>query len=244
MCGIAGEFRFDGVAPDQMLIERMTARRARRGPDASGTYFDGPLAFGHRRLAIIDLSPLSNQPMVDDKLGLALVFNGTIYNYPELRVELHAKGYQFFSDGDTEVILKAYAEWGEACTEHLHGAFAFAIWDRKAKSLFLARDRLGIKPLYYSQDKKSLRFASTPPAPLAAGGVETGIDTVALHHQFTLHAVVPAPRTILKGIRKVAPATSLTIDQRGEVTPRCYWNLRAQRPTTPLPADEWGEAIH
>src|SRR4030065_280230 len=188
MCGIAGEFRFDGVAPDQMLIERMTARRARRGPDPSGTSFDGPRAFGHRRLAIIDLSPLSNQPMVDDKLGLALVFNGTIYNYPELRIELHAKGYRFFSDGDTEVILKAYAEWGEACTEHLHGAFAFAIWDRKAQTLFLARDRLGIKPLYYSQNKQCVRFASTTQALLAAGGVDTGIDHGALHPQLTLPA--------------------------------------------------------
>ena len=244
MCGIAGEFRFDGVAPDQILIERMTARLARRGPDASGTYSDGPLAFGHRRLAIIDLSPLSNQPMVDDKLGLALVFNGTIYNYPELRVELHAKGYQFFSDGDTEVILKAYAEWGEACTEHLHGAFAFAIWNRKAQTLFLARDRLGIKPLYYSQDKQCVRFASTTQALLAAGGV----DTVSTRWRCTinLRCMRWCPRrvTILKGIRKVAPATSLTIDQRGEVTPRCYWNLRAQRPTTPLTEDEWVEAIH
>jgi len=244
MCGIAGEFKFDGTAPDHTLIERMTARLARRGPDANGVYQDGPLAFGHRRLAIIDLSPLSNQPMVDEQLGLALVFNGTIYNYPELRVELHAKGYQFFSDGDTEVILKAYAEWGEACTEHLHGAFAFAIWDRKTQSLFLARDRLGIKPLYYSQDQKSLRFASTTQALLAAGGVDARIDPVALHHQFTLHAVVPAPRTILNGIRKVAPATSLTINQRGEVTPRCYWSLRAQRPLIALSEPEWVEAIH
>ena len=244
MCGIAGEFRFDGVAPDQTKIQRMTERLARRGPDAGGAYHDGPLAFGHRRLAIIDLSPLSNQPMVDDTLGLALVFNGTIYNYPELRVELHAKGYQFFSDGDTEVILKAYAEWGEACTEHLHGAFAFALWNRKAQTLFLARDRLGIKPLYFSQDKQSLRFASTTQALLAAGGVDTRVDAVALHHQFTLHAVVPAPRTILTGIRKVPPATSLTIDQHGDVTPRCYWHLRAQRPAIALSEDEWVEAIH
>ena len=244
MCGIAGEFRFDGLAPDQAKIARMTERLARRGPDAGGAYHDGPLAFGHRRLAIIDLSPLSNQPMVDDTLGLALVFNGTIYNYPELRVELHAKGYQFFSDGDTEVILKAYAEWGEACTEHLHGAFAFALWNRKAQTLFLARDRLGIKPLYFSQDKQSLRFASTTQALLAAGGVDTRVDAVALHHQFTLHAVVPAPRTILTGIRKVPPATSLTIDQHGDVTPRCYWHLRAQRPAIALSEDEWVEAIH
>ena len=157
MCGIAGELRFDSIAPDSGMIERMLAQLARRGPDAAGTHVDGPLAFGHRRLAIIDLSPRSNQPMVDTELGLVLVFNGTIYNYPQLRIELQARGYQFFSDGDTEVILKAYAEWGEACAEHLHGAFAFAVWDRRAQKLFLARDRLGVKPLYYTQQRFSRR---------------------------------------------------------------------------------------
>jgi asparagine synthase (glutamine-hydrolysing) len=244
MCGIAGELRFDEIAPDKGMIERMLAQLARRGPDAAGTHIEGPLAFGHRRLAIIDLSPRSNQPMVDTELGLVLVFNGTIYNYPQLRIELQARGYHFFSDGDTEVILKAYAEWGEACAEHLHGAFAFAIWDRRAQTLFLARDRLGIKPLYFSQDAKSLRFASNSQALLAAGGVDTAIDPVALHHQFTLHAVVPAPRTILQGIRKLAPAMTLTLDTHGNTTPRRYWQLRAQRPAMVLTEREWVEAIH
>jgi len=244
MCGIAGELRFDDIAPDSGMIERMLAQLARRGPDAAGTHIDGPLAFGHRRLAIIDLSPRSNQPMVDTALGLVLVFNGTIYNYPQLRIELQARGYQFFSDGDTEVILKAYAEWGEACAEHLHGAFAFAIWDRRAQTLFLARDRLGIKPLYYSQDTKSLRFASNTQALLAAGDVDTKIDSVALHHQFTLHAVIPAPRTILQGIGKLAPGTTLTLDTHGKTTPRRYWQLRAQRPPTVLTEREWVEVIH
>ncbi len=244
MCGIAGELRFDEIAPDKGRIERMLAQLARRGPDAAGTHIEGALAFGHRRLAIIDLSSRSNQPMVDTALGLVLVFNGTIYNYPQLRIELQARGYQFFSDGDTEVILKAYAEWGEACAEHLHGAFAFAIWDRRAQTLFLARDRLGIKPLYYSQDAKSLRFASNTQALLAAGGVDTAIDPVALHHQFTLHAVVPAPRTILQGIRKLAPGMTLTLDTHGNTTPRRYWQLRAQRPAMVLTEREWVEAIH
>jgi asparagine synthase (glutamine-hydrolysing) len=244
MCGIAGELRFDGIAPDSGMIERMLAQLARRGPDAAGTHIDGPLAFGHRRLAIIDLSPRSNQPMVDTELGLVLVFNGTIYNYPQLRIELQARDYRFFSDGDTEVILKAYAEWGEACAEHLHGAFAFAVWDRRAQTLFLARDRLGVKPLYYTQDAKGLRFASNTQALLAAGGVDTTIDPVALHHQFTLHAVVPAPRTILQGIRKLAPGTTLTLDTHGNVAPRRYWQLRAQRPATVLTEREWVEAIH
>jgi asparagine synthase (glutamine-hydrolysing) len=134
----------------------------------------------------------------------------------------------FHSDGDTEVILRAYLEWGEACVERLHGMFAFAIWNRE--TLFLARDRLGIKPLYYSENLGCFRFASTPQALLAAGGVDTGIDAVALHHLFTLHAVVPAPRTIFNGVRKLAPGTTLTVNARGELSHKKYWSLKAQRP--------------
>ncbi|MGA9163069.1 MAG: N-acetylglutaminylglutamine amidotransferase, partial [Thiobacillus sp.] len=209
MCGIAGEFRFDSKPPDTAVMTRMLAKLARRGPDAEGQHADGPVRLGHRRLAIIDLSPRSRQPMLDAATGTALVFNGTIYNYPELRAELLACGHVFHSDGDTEVILRAYLEWGEACVERLHGMFAFAIWNRE--TLFLARDRLGIKPLYYSENLGRFRFASTPQALLAAGGVDTGLDAVALHHLFTLHAVVPAPRTIYNGIRKLAPGTTLTV---------------------------------
>jgi asparagine synthase (glutamine-hydrolysing) len=171
---------------------------------------------GHRRLAIIDLSPRSKQPMLDAASGTALVFNGTIYNYPELRAELIGRGHVFHSDGDTEVILRAYLQWGEACVERLHGMFAFAIWNRE--TLFLARDRLGIKPLYYSENLGCFRFASTPQALQAAGGVDTGIDAVALHHLFTLHAVVPAPRTIFNGVRKLAPGTTMTVNARGELS--------------------------
>lgn len=244
MCGIAGELRFDGLAPDRHAIERMLTQLARRGPDSAGVHQVGPVAFGHRRLAIIDLSPRSNQPMVDAGLGLVLVFNGTIYNYPHLRTELQARGHTFASDGDTEVILKAYAEWGDACPEHLHGAFAFAIWDSNAQSLFLARDRLGIKPLYYTQDGQRVRFASNSQALIAAGGIDSSIDPVALHHQFTLHAVVPAPRTILRGVRKLPPATSLRVNLKGEVQARPYWQLRAQRPAQVYTEREWVDAIH
>jgi len=242
MCGIAGEFRFDNAPPDAVAMTRMLARLARRGPDAEGQHADGPVRLGHRRLAIIDLSPRSRQPMVDAGTGAALVFNGTIYNYPELRAELIALGHHFHSDGDTEVILRAYLEWGEACVEHLHGMFAFAIWNRE--TLFLARDRLGIKPLYYSQNLGRFRFASTPQALLAAGGVDTGIDAVALHHLFTLHAVVPAPRTLYNGIRKLAPGTTLTVTARGELHHKKYWALKAERPPQPHSEAEWTEAIH
>ncbi|MBI5040497.1 MAG: N-acetylglutaminylglutamine amidotransferase [Gammaproteobacteria bacterium] len=244
MCGICGELRFDGRAPDLGLLARMTARLARRGPDHEGSYADGPLAFGHRRLAVIDLSPHSNQPLVDQKLDLALVFNGTIYNYPELREELRALGYTFFSNGDTEVILKAYAAWGEACVERLHGMFAFAIWDMERQRLFLARDRFGIKPLYYSHSRNQFRFASTSQSLLAAGDVDTDIDPVALHHLFTLHAVVPAPRTVLRGVRKLEPGHTLTLDLDGKHTLRRYWRLKATRPERALSEGEWTEAIH
>ena len=242
MCGIAGEFRFDGKAPEPAAMTRMLARLARRGPDAEGEYADGPVRLGHRRLSIIDLSPRSKQPMVDAASGTALVFNGTIYNYPELRAELIARGHVFHSDGDTEVILRAWLEWGEACVERLHGMFAFAIWN--GESLFLARDRLGIKPLYYSETAGAFRFASTPQALIAAGDVDTRVDAVALHHLFTLHAVVPAPRTILTGIRKLAPGTTLTVNAHGELVHQKFWALKAQRPATPRSEAEWTEAIH
>ena len=242
MCGIAGEFRFDYKAPDAEVLAHMLAKLARRGPDAEGRHADGPVQLGHRRLAIIDLSERSAQPMVDAQTGTALVFNGTIYNYPELRAELIGRGHVFRSDGDTEVILRAYLEWGEACVERLHGMFAFAIWNRD--TLFLARDRLGIKPLYYSETLGAFRFASTPQALLAAGGVDTSIDPVALHHLFTLHAVVPAPRTVFNGVRKLAPGTTLTVNARGELLHRRYWSLRAQRPAVPRTEAEWTEAIH
>lgn len=247
MCGIAGELRFDGAPPDRAAVERMSARLARRGPDADGYWQAGAVAFAHRRLAIIDLSDHSRQPMVDAAAGLVLVFNGTIYNYPELRTALLDLGHAFHSDGDTEVILRAYAQWGAACVDRLHGMFAFAIWDSARQQLFLARDRLGIKPLYFARTEKFFRFASNSQALLAAGGVDTGIDPVALHHQFSLHSVVPAPCTILKGIRKLEQGTTLTLDAAGRSTEKRYWTLHAQRPHGShgaMDEAQWTEAIH
>ena len=244
MCGICGELRFDGRAPDPQLISRMSERLARRGPDGSGTYLDGPVALGHRRLAVIDLSERAAQPMVDADNGLALVFNGTIYNYPALREQLRARGHRFVSDGDTEVILKAYAEWGEQCPTRLQGMFAFAIWDSKRQRLFMARDRFGIKPLYYSVTRDAVRFASNSQALLAAGDVDTGIDPVALHQHLSLHAVVPAPRTLLRGLRKLPPAHSTVfhVDRRRTLTR--YWKLDARNCTARMSEWEWIEAVH
>jgi asparagine synthase (glutamine-hydrolysing) len=201
----------------------MTATLARRGPDADGAWAQGSVAFGHRRLKVIDLTGAGNQPMVDGALGLSIVFNGCIYNHRELRAELEQHGYAFFSTSDTEVILKAYDRWGADCVTHFMGMFAFAIYEHCSERLVLARDRLGIKPLYLAEVDGALRFASTLPALLAGGGVDTSIDPVALHHYLSWHAVVPAPRTILRGVRKLPPATVMTIEADGRQEAHRYW---------------------
>jgi asparagine synthase (glutamine-hydrolysing) len=203
----------------------MTEQMRPRGPDAGGAFLQGSAALGHRRLSIIDLAATSQQPMIDPELGLAIVFNGCIYNFRELRSELRGKGYRFFSQGDTEVILKAYAAWGPRCVERFYGMFAFAIWERDSGRVMLARDRLGIKPLYYAEGHKRLRFASTLPALLAAGDIDTAIDPAALHHYMSWHAVVPAPMTIFKGVRKLAPGTICMIDRHGKRREEAYWQL-------------------
>lgn len=244
MCGICGELRLDGQLPELRYLNSMMEKLEKRGPDHAGSFSDGALAFGHRRLSIIDLSYKSSQPMVDAESGLALVFNGTIYNHPELRAELKAKGHHFFSEGDTETILKAYAEWGEDAPKHLLGMFAFAVWDMRRKVLFLARDRMGIKPLYYAADGKSFRFASNTQALLTTPGIDTSLDPLAIHNLFSLHAVVPAPRTVLNGIRKLQPAHSLTIHADGRQELKRYWNLVARRPAEARSEQEWIDAIH
>lgn len=244
MCGICGELRFDGQVPQRDVVDKMVAALEKRGPDDAGSHFDGPVALGHRRLSIIDLSARARQPMLDDTTHLAIVFNGSIYNYPALREQLRSLGHSFSSNGDAEVILKAYAQWGDACVARLNGMFAFAIWDSRAQCLFMARDRMGIKPLYYTQDKQRLRFASTPQALLAAGGIDTQLDTYALHNQFTLHAVVPAPRTLLRGVRKIQPAHSVRIDVNGKQSEQRYWQLNARRPEKERSEQAWIEAVH
>src|SRR3954452_24901477 len=159
MCGFCGII--STKLADAELVHRMLGRLEHRGPDASGVFVQGNLGFGHRRLSILDLAPTSQQPMVDPELGLGVVFNGCIYNFKELRKELFGEGYRFFSDGDTEVIIKAYHAWGTRCVERFFGMFAFAVWERDSGRVVLARDRLGIKPLYIAQTSYSFRFAST-----------------------------------------------------------------------------------
>ncbi|MFG3709986.1 N-acetylglutaminylglutamine amidotransferase [Micromonospora sp. NPDC047730] len=224
MCGLAGEFRRDGSRADVSAVERMAATMSDRGPDDSGVWAQGPTALGHRRLKIIDLSAASGQPLVDPDAGLTGVFNGCVYNYRELREELQAKGHRFFSSGDSEVVLKAYAEWGLDFVDHLVGMFAVAISERDTGRLVLARDRLGIKPLYVAETPGVVRFASTLPALLAGGGIDTTIDPVALAHYLSFHSIVPPPRTILRGVAKLPPATVRVYEADGRTSERVYWD--------------------
>jgi asparagine synthase (glutamine-hydrolysing) len=245
VCGISGEVRFDGGVADMGAVAAMCDQLQRRGPDGSGGWQSGPVALGHRRLKIIDLTDAGAQPMVDAELGLTLVFNGIIYNYPELRAELQAAGYRFFSTSDTEVVLKAYHRWGGACVERFLGMFAFVVVERDSGRVVMARDRFGIKPLYLSRGPGRLRFASSLPALLRAGGVDTSIDPVALHHYMSFHAVVPAPRTILAGVGKLPPATVRTIEPDGRESDREYWRpVHSRRPDlADLHPVEWQERV-
>ena len=221
---------------------------APRGPDASGAVAYGHAGLAHRRLKIIDLSEHARQPMVDSQLGLSIAFNGCIYNYQALRDELIALGYAFFSHSDTEVILKAFAAWGHDCVKRFNGMFAFALHERDSGRLYLARDRLGIKPLYFSEARggRVLRFASTLPALLAPGDIDTSIDPVALHHYMTFHAVVPPPFTMVRGIRKLPPATIATIEPDGTRQDHIYWAPTFQREASDaeMPSSAWRDLVH
>jgi len=223
VCGICGEVRFDGGQPSPLVQAKMMDAIAPRGPDGSGLVIHGNAALGHRRLSIIDLSQKARQPMVDAELGLTIAFNGCIYNYPELRSELEAKGYRFFSHGDTEVILKSWHAWGKECVKRFHGMFAFVIHERDSGRIVMARDRFGIKPLYLARTGGAIRFASFLPALLKSGDIDTSINRTALHHYMTFHAVVPPPHTIVNGVEKLPPATIRVIDADGREDDTLYW---------------------
>ncbi|MEN4479352.1 N-acetylglutaminylglutamine amidotransferase [Mycolicibacterium cosmeticum] len=244
MCGIAGEIA-RGRAADIGAIASMADTMVPRGPDSGGVWGKDGVAFGHRRLAIIDLSSHGHQPMHDPELHLTVAFNGCIYNYPQLRDDLIAKGYRFFSHSDTEVVLKGFHAWGEGVVDRLYGMFAFAVTDTDSGQVLLARDRLGVKPLYWAEVGDAFRFASTLPALLAGGGVDTSIDPVALHHYLSFHSVVPAPHTILRGVRKLAPGTVMRIEPDGRRVERTYWNPVFERvPERASWSDrEWEDAV-
>jgi asparagine synthase (glutamine-hydrolysing) len=245
MCGICGEIDFDhqGIKPE--VLKKMCQVLAHRGPDDEGMAFfrDGQcvegenpavlskggngfeVGLGHRRLSIIDLSEAAHQPLSNEDRSLWIVFNGEIYNFQEIREGLQKKGHLYKSRSDTEVILHAYEEWGVACLERFRGMFAFAIWDSRRKQLFMARDRLGKKPLVYYHQEGRLVFASEIKALLQAQGVERKVNIRALHHYLT-YQYVPSPDTIFEGIKKLPPAHYLLYDASGKVSVDRYWNLK------------------
>lgn len=241
MCGFAGELRSDGREVDVGAVARMTTAMTPRGPDGTGVWSNDWAALGHRRLSIIDTSTHGSQPMVDADLGLTLAFNGCIYNHRELRRELEGCGYRFFSTSDTEVLLKAYHRWGHDFVHRLRGMFACCIVERDTGRALLVRDRIGIKPLYLSRSGGRLRFASTIPALLAGGDISTDLDLVAVHHQLTLHGIVPAPRTILRDVAKLAPGTMLAVERDGTTTETRYWDPQYTR--RDVGVDDWDDAI-
>ena len=243
MCGICGQLRFDGDTPSSESLDNMMNKLARRGPDSNGKWLEGKIGFGHQRLSIIDLSSSGSQPMIDNLLKLTLVFNGTIYNYKQLRSRLIGKGYSFFSSSDTEVIIKAYHYWGEDCVNHLDGMFAFAIWDKPSKKLFIARDRMGIKPLYYNLTNKAFTFASNSQA-LLTQDLDKSVNPIALQQQLSLHGVVPAPNTIINGIKKLKPGTYIVLSEKGDIKEQTYWHPSATRPEGNVSEEDYIARTH
>jgi len=237
MCGIAGILDFSGAAVDQAALNRMTDVMAHRGPDAEGRWTEGPISLGHRRLSIIDLSDHARQPMVSGDGACAIVFNGEIYNYRELGRMLSRNGYRLTTNSDTEVILGLYQIYGISCLHHLRGMFAFAIWDRSTNQLFLARDRVGIKPLYYLHGNDRFVFASEIKAVIASGASNKKVDVDALL-QYMRFLVIPQPASVFSDVRKLDPGSYLLVKLDGSVSTGSYWQVAKK----PLPCDGMNEA--
>ena len=240
MCGICGKISFNGESVSPELIRSMCAAIARRGPDDMGIFLSEDngsgvqAGLGHQRLSIIDLSPAAHQPMSNEDGTIWLAYNGEIYNYKNLRRELEGKGHRFRSDSDTEVVIHLYEEEGLEAVKRFNGMFAFALWDERRGRLWLCRDRVGIKPLVYAWDGAALRFASEIKAVLADPGVKRKLDRDALMLYLAFN-YVPAPLTMFKGIRKLEPGCSLTLED-GKLAVSRYWSL-PQTPDNPEPAD-------
>jgi len=243
MCGICGKIDLTGKAVPQALLRSMTESFAYRGPDDEGFFFEGPVGLGHRRLSIIDLSPSGRQPMSNEDQTLWLVFNGEIYDFAETRKELVSRGHTLKSHTDTETVLHLYEEEGVACLKHLNGMFGFALWDAPLQRLWLARDRLGKKPLVYYWDGKRLLFASEIKAILRDPEVPRKIDFEALDLYLTLN-YIPATWTIFKNIRKLLPGHYLLLE-KGELSIQSYWDIpvNGREPEVPSPSDpvQWNQ---
>jgi asparagine synthase (glutamine-hydrolysing) len=245
MCGIAGIGNRRGEPVSAKLIKRMTDRIAHRGPDSEGHYTDGGIGLGHRRLSIIDLSPHGHQPMANENGDVIIVFNGEIYNFQKLRVELESRGHQFHSQTDTEVIVHAYEEWGDDCVRRFNGMFAFAIWDKPNARLFLARDRYGIKPLYWYFANDTLIFASEIKAILEHPGVTRKVCYPALNEYFSFQNIF-SDLTLFDGIRLLPPASTMVFDLRSTVSPqiKLYWDYPFPREPWDLKEDECVDHVH
>jgi len=243
MCGICGKIDLTGKAVPQALLRSMTESFAYRGPDDEGFFFEGPVGLGHRRLSIIDLSPSGRQPMSNEDQALWLVFNGEIYDFAETRKELVSRGHSLKSHTDTETVLHLYEEEGVACLKHLNGMFSFALWDARLQRLWLARDRLGKKPLVYYWDGKRLLFASEIKAILRDPEVPREIDFEALDLYLTLN-YIPATWTIFKNIRKLLPGHYLLLE-KGKLSIQSYWDIPVNEgePEVPSPSDpvQWNQ---
>src|SRR5580658_8963766 len=233
MCAICGIINFTPGDPvDGALISCMTSVVNHRGPDDDGHMVDGPMGLGHRRLSIIDLQG-GKQPIFNEDKTVAIVFNGEIYNHGDLALDLASKGHVFRTRSDTETIVHAYEEYGDDCVQHLRGMFGFAIWDSRNQRLLLARDRLGIKPLYYYRDARMLAFASEIKALLEITGVPRDVDPEAFD-QFLSQRYVPGPRTMFKGIFRLQPGHTLVVDNAG-VQMRQYWDIDYSARTSASP---------
>lgn len=244
MCGLTGIFDTKAPRPiDRSLLQAMTDRLAHRGPDGDGFFVGDGVGLGHRRLAIIDLES-GDQPIYNDDKSAVIVFNGEIYNFREVRRELEANGVGFRTKSDTEVILRSWEVWGEDCLARLRGMFAIAIWDERRQTLFLARDRLGKKPLYYTTTPDGrLYFASELKSILLAPGLERQIDPQAVEDYFA-YAFVPDPKTIYRGVFKLPPASFLVVSRdQGLLQPRRYWDVDLIESHTGSEAELAGELI-
>ena len=227
MCGIAGIYNFDGAPASPVTLKAMTDALAHRGPDGEGQFTDGPVALGHRRLSIIDLSDAAHQPMPSADGRLVITYNGEVYNFQELRIDLEAKGHAFRSRGDSEVLVSALREWGDAATSKFNGMFAFAAWDRATKRLVLARDRYGVKPLYYWTDGKTLLFASEIKAFMKFPGFKAKLDRTNLVEYMTFQNFI-SDQTLFAGVRML-PAGSMIVIEPGMSSlpePKKYWDFR------------------
>src|SRR5215213_9876099 len=221
MCGIVGMVNLDGRAADAALLARMNEAILHRGPDEDGAYLKGHVGLAMRRLAIIDLKG-GQQPIADEEGAAWIVYNGEVYNYREVKKELEARGHRFHTDCDTEVVLHAYLEYGADAPKHLRGMFAFAIWDERKQELFLARDRVGKKPLLYSKTADTFVFGSEFSALLLHPSVGREVDRRAIHDYLSFMCV-PAPLTAYRDIRKLEPGHTLTLTRGGELKIARYW---------------------